>query len=84
MTLTGEAGRRQRCAQTGERRAKDESSNLGDRDVDSKCGRCIRRVLDLGLDIEQFKDPHACRHSSLQLAILHGQLADRFEKALDP
>ena len=41
-------------------------------------------VLDLGLNIEQFEDSHACRHRPLHLAVLHGQLPDGFEEALYP
>ena len=56
----------------------------GDLALDRRHLRRLRRVLDFGLDIEQLEYPYPRRHGPLQLAVLHGQLADRLEEALHP
>src|SRR5215471_8673493 len=56
----------------------------GDLALDWRHFRRPGGVLDFGFDIEQFKYPYPCRHSPLQLTILHCQLPDRLEEALHP
>ena len=44
----------------------------------------VRGVFYFGLEVDDFEDSHPGGHCSLELAVLHGQVADRLEESLNP